>query len=395
MKYVSYGLLAAFLAQGVYAAIPTSAESWYTPNGGMFKTTSSTGFVYYFDELGGWVQDAIITVDEDGNITGYDGNIDELGPAYPAYLAMVEALHAETLAKRNKERIEAIGENLENPLDIAPVLLFVCFDGKRQVVRCGRENGDRSVVNRRFCSRTKDQRGNGCSAYGVATYIEFINSYTGKDMWNIDVAEMNRYAMANAPQNLKGGNTRSCDCFEWAAKQMPDEDYAAAQISLLNGRAVGGYNDIDDIRAATIRLVTDFGGFLASVDTTDEWVLLDLRCANACRQTFGRHAKEITGRNVKVSVEGCAQVQVSGSHCVVVYGWDDDFVYFQNAWGDAWGDCGHAKITWSEFARQFKMAEIFAPRLEIVEWLRRFPHEYANPEWLRIEAATPAPPPNG
>ena len=391
MKHAAYGLLAAFLASGVYGDIPTTAEGWYTPSGG-FTATSGTGTIYYgYDSKTGMWKETTVTVDSEGNVTNGDDipfqrNFDLM----TAYQALVKACANEAVLGNHAEAIETIAKNLANPLCVANMSLFVRVGGESQAIRCARETKGVPVVNRRFCPRTKHQSGDNCSAYGVATYLEFIRSYTGNEMQRIDVAKMHGYALANAPKDIKGGNTRSADCLEWAAKQMPNEDYAIAQIALLHD-----YNDVDEMRAMTIRLVADFGGFLASVETTDEWVLLDMRCAEICRQMFGRYTNEITGRNVKVKAldEGYA-IPVSGNHCVVVYGYDDDFVYFQNTWGDTWGDRGHAKITWSEFARQFMMAEVFAPRLEISEWLRGLSDGIDNSERLRIEVEASEPTPN-
>ena len=111
MKYAAYGLLAAFLASGVHGAIPDTASGWYTPSGGKFETKDSYGEVWYFDEDGGWTK-VEVTVDENGRVTDWEGDIDILGAAFPAYQAMLSALKAETIAKQNTERIQTIGENL-------------------------------------------------------------------------------------------------------------------------------------------------------------------------------------------------------------------------------------------------------------------------------------------
>ncbi len=50
-KYASYGPLAAFLAQGVYAAIPTVAESSYAPSDG-FSRQSGGRIVCHLDDDG-------------------------------------------------------------------------------------------------------------------------------------------------------------------------------------------------------------------------------------------------------------------------------------------------------------------------------------------------------
>ena len=113
VKQAAYGLLAAFLASGVYGDIPTTAKDWYTPSGGKFKTKGSNGEVWYFDEDGEWTN-AEVTVDENGKVTGFEGGVDILDAAFPAYQAMLSALKAETIAKQNTERIQTIGTNLHD-----------------------------------------------------------------------------------------------------------------------------------------------------------------------------------------------------------------------------------------------------------------------------------------
>lgn len=369
MRNAVFLALAVFLAMGVHGGIPTSAEGWYTPNGGKFKTTSSTGYVYYFDEDGYWVQNATITVNEDGEITGYDGNIDELGPAYPAYLAMVEALHAETLAKRNKERIEEVGRNLANPLGpvcgVLSVQMAYHMPRTRRLV-LNRLAETQTVDNAEFCPRAKSQTGDNCAAYAVATYIETLQKVDRKDAETVNPHEMHDYALAHAPKILHGGNTRTVDCFEyWLQKTQDPRELAI--ISLVGAEVEGEDKDVDEVRSMTTWLLRAFGAFLASVKTTDEWVLLDRRLENVCRQAFGGKVEAIEGRPVKIkALDGRA---ASGNHGVVVYGCDAKFVYFLNTWGVTWGNMGRGKITWSEFAKQFRFAELLADREKIDEWV--------------------------
>lgn len=111
MRKAFFWLPAAFVALGACGGIPSSAEGWYTPSGG-FRHETSEGSVYYYDE-DGYLDSAYIEVDEYGNVTGtVEMDIDS--PAYPAYMALVKALKAETIAQQNKERIEEIGNNLDS-----------------------------------------------------------------------------------------------------------------------------------------------------------------------------------------------------------------------------------------------------------------------------------------
>ena len=112
VKKAAYGLLAAFLAAGVYGAIPTTAEGWYTPSGG-FAAQSGTGTIYYgYDRATGEWQSTTVTVDAEGNITG---GMEDFGRDYDlltAYQALAKALYNEAYNAVQDEAIQTIGKNL-------------------------------------------------------------------------------------------------------------------------------------------------------------------------------------------------------------------------------------------------------------------------------------------
>lgn len=114
MKYAAYGLLAAFLASGVYGDIPTTAEGWYTPSGG-FAAQSGTGTIYYgYDRTTGQWQTTTVTVDDEGNI---EGGMEDFGRDYDlltAYQALVKACANEAGLLKLSEAIETIGGNLHD-----------------------------------------------------------------------------------------------------------------------------------------------------------------------------------------------------------------------------------------------------------------------------------------
>lgn len=112
MKYAAYGFLAAFLAQGVYGAIPTSAEGWYTPSGG-FSRQSGSGTVVWNDE-DGYEHSSTVTVDDEGKISG--GMVDFQGNAAlkTAYNALVKACDAEAWNAVQDEAISTIAGNLDS-----------------------------------------------------------------------------------------------------------------------------------------------------------------------------------------------------------------------------------------------------------------------------------------
>jgi len=111
MKNAAFGLLATFLAIGAHGDVPTTPGQWYDPPGG-YKTESSEGYVYWLNDSGKY-EGVLVSVDKAGEVIGVASDtFSEGSPAYPAYLAMCEALKAETLARLNRESIETIGTNL-------------------------------------------------------------------------------------------------------------------------------------------------------------------------------------------------------------------------------------------------------------------------------------------
>lgn len=116
VKKAAYGLLAAFLAAGVYGAIPTTAEGWYTPSGG-FSAASGTGTIYYgYDRATKQWQTAEVEVDEQGNIsTPFESLPSDVQRDYDlmtAYQALAKALYNEAYNAVQDEAIQTIGKNL-------------------------------------------------------------------------------------------------------------------------------------------------------------------------------------------------------------------------------------------------------------------------------------------
>jgi len=112
MKHAAYGLVAAFLATGVYGAIPTTAEGWYEPEGG-FTAQSGTGTIYYgYDRATGQWQTTTVTVDEQGNIKGGDIDFGRDYDLMTAYQALTKALYNEAYNAVQDEAIQTIGKNL-------------------------------------------------------------------------------------------------------------------------------------------------------------------------------------------------------------------------------------------------------------------------------------------
>lgn len=396
MKYAAYGLLAAFLASGVYGDIPTTAEGWYTPSGG-FAAQSGTGTIYYgYDSQTGTWQTTTVTVDDEGNITGGDDipfrrDYDLM----TAYQALVKACANEAGLFRLSEGIETIGKHLDalalkdgihirngntmREFAIKPDQLaapsadtdcaeIVFGTSAYRVILLENRSIDGIENNRAYCPSAKRQCGNDCAAYSFATYIEFLgkrNGWCGCALNTDEIRKMYEYAQANAPQNLKGGTARTRECFGWWTAETRSDNYELVNVwTCTRGGAV-----VDDVRALTKCLVRMFGGFLAHVVASDEWHLQNPLCRQACIELFGGVPDAIGGLDVDVTIETDSGAATRGGHAVVVYGYDADFVYFENSWGEGWGRAGHCKMTWPEFAREFVFGEVVADRAMLCEML--------------------------
>lgn len=110
MKKAAYGLVAAFLASGVYGGIPSSAEGWYTPEKG-FSRQAGSGTVYYLDDATGEEKSVSVSVDNFGNVSGGMSSIGD--PSLKtAYDALVKACQNQAYNALQDEAIETIGKNL-------------------------------------------------------------------------------------------------------------------------------------------------------------------------------------------------------------------------------------------------------------------------------------------
>lgn len=103
MKYVIYGLLAAFLATWAYGAIPSTAEGWYTPANNNWNTVGANATYEIKGRLYGCM------INGDGEITwGIEPNDQTVK------FALENALKAKWSSSRNDQKIEEIGKNLDN-----------------------------------------------------------------------------------------------------------------------------------------------------------------------------------------------------------------------------------------------------------------------------------------
>lgn len=102
MKYAVYGLLAAFLAQGVYGDIPTTASGWYTPS--EWRTVKLDASY----ERNGVTYGC--TINAAGEILWGDGRINDPLVEY----SLETAVEAWWNTKRNNQKFEKLGEELHN-----------------------------------------------------------------------------------------------------------------------------------------------------------------------------------------------------------------------------------------------------------------------------------------
>ena len=220
-----------------------------------------------------------------------------------------------------------------------------------------------SVDHGAYCGRAKRQCGDECAAYAVASYLEALRRFDGTCAV-VDADRMHgRAAERWRRQGGAGDVSRARDCFEFWLEESKDRREVATVAIGFGHQA----ERADKMRYLVSSLLSRFGVFVANVETTDEWQLLNSELAQFCEAYFGRRLDAITGLPHKItSFDG---KQSHGGHCVVVYGCDEEFVYFLNTWGEGWGDRGRGKIVWGEFAKQLKSAQFLTDRKGIDEWV--------------------------
>ncbi len=354
-----------------------------------WKDPELTGTAYYVDDYGNMSSLTYKLVpDENGQyhstITDPGGQ-DFKSTYWTAIQASIAAAEAMAETKLVQAQIDAFALR-HAPLDVKDALIMPDPSGVLHVipngaareeydtwacVRLGNEKpryipckagGGVSVDHGAFCGKAKRQCGDECAAYAVASYLEALRRFDGTGAV-VDADRMHgRAAERWRRQGGTGDGSRARDCFEfWLEESKDSREIATVAVGF--GRQA---ERADRLRHMVSTLLSRFGFFVANVQTTDEWQLLDSRLAQFCEAYFGRRLDAITGLPHRItSLDG---KPAHGGHCVVVYGCDEGFVYFLNTWGEEWGDRGRGKIAWSEFAKQFKAAQFLADRKGIDEW---------------------------
>ena len=200
---------------------------------------------------------------------------------------------------------------LEVPKDL-DVLPSLAFGGTKFVAPC-------TVDLRDYCTRTEDQGSKPwCAAYSAAGFAENvlwrINDYPSQ----IDPSGIYKYAKTIDGDPHGDGTTLT----------------AVLEALLKDGvfdRSVCSIKVIRADREKVKYAIHKFGCCLGGFNITSEWYELNERKT----AITGDHGEEL------------------GGHAVLLCGYNDAGVIFQNSWGEGWGAYGYGLITWDAFDRQF------------------------------------------
>ena len=370
------------------SAFAATYKDFYTVED--WKDPELTGTAYCVDEYGGRLASYTYKLIPDGK-GQYHSNITNPGEQafdsvfWTAVQASIAAAEAMAEAKLSRAEIDKFALrqaplNVKNALimpDPSGVLHVIPIEAARAdydawaCVGLGNEQpryfpckaGGVSVDHGACCPKAKSQGGDKCAAYAVASYLDALQRFNGTGAV-VDIDHMHRCAAERwRRQGGAGDVSRARDCFEFWLEDSKDRREVATVAIGFGHQA----ERADKMRHLVSSLLSRFGVFVANVETTDEWQLLNSELAQFCEAYFGRRLDAITGLPHKItSFDG---KQSHGGHCVVVYGCDEEFVYFLNTWGEGWGDRGRGKIVWGEFAKQFKSAQFLTDRKGIDEWV--------------------------
>lgn len=113
---LALALGAGLLCPATHAAMPASASEWYTPENVDWEKKTVAGLMYYKDENG---KDSACTIEINENDSYSNWDFGELGLDDKVYnLAAFNGLKALITAQNNRERIQTIGKNLNEALNI-------------------------------------------------------------------------------------------------------------------------------------------------------------------------------------------------------------------------------------------------------------------------------------
>ena len=176
------------------------------------------------------------------------------------------------------------------------------------------------IDKRWYCTKTEDQGSKPwCAAYAAAQWAEAIRWQIKDYPEDIDPAWIYEYAKGIDGSPNGAGTTLT------------------AVLKALLGRKVFNPSvcDVKVIRSNTEDIkyaIHKFGLILGGFNITSEWYMLNPK------KTFICNSSNRSGY---------------GGHAVVICGYDENGIFFQNSWGERWGDSGFGGMTWECVENQF------------------------------------------
>lgn len=164
-----------------------------------------------------------------------------------------------------------------------------------------------------YCTKTEDQGSKPwCAAYAAAQWAESIRWQIHNAPEDIDPTWIYQYAKSIDGDPYGDGTTLTAVLEALLAKKVFDPSVCAVKVLQPN---------IDDFKFALHKFGVVLGGF----NITSEWYQLNPKKTYVCNPS---------------------NRQFQGGHAVLVCGYDENGLYFQNSWGTRWGDNGFGGISW-------------------------------------------------
>lgn len=192
-----------------------------------------------------------------------------------------------------------------------------------------------SVFNGEYCPYVMNQFGRGiCATTAAITYANFFLKMHGKGEMKFNVNRLHEKAEMSKRKFTSEEGTRSIDNLLNVCYQLRK---SIGELLCCKFYFYASNRDLDSVRALVKKIVANHGGFIAGMNASIEW----------------RELNHLRNNDNLTTITGKIK-ETWGTHDVLVFGYDEDYVYFQNSWGYNWGHYGQARIAWAEFVREFE-----------------------------------------
>lgn len=321
-------LLSVFTILPALCDEPSAPTDWYIPN----DIEEEANHAKLEVGAGSSKQEIDVTIGEGGVLFTTDGEKIDDGAYGQAAKNSLRALRQAFIAEYEVKTL---------PGDDCPIGNFETYrDGNANtftiaLIRAVEDEAPASVFNGEYCPDVMNQFGRGtCATAAAITYANFFCRLHGHDEMKFDLNRMFEKANVMKRKHTSSEGTRSIDNLLLIHEKIKK---VCVQPLCCKFYFYAKNKDADSVRALVKRVIADHGGFIAGLNASIEW----------------RELNHLRNHDNLTTITGKIK-ETWGTHDVLVFGYDEDYVYFQNSWGYNWGHYGQARIAWAEFVREFE-----------------------------------------